>query len=120
MATRVNVSLENIYNEILQLACSVGKCEASIEHTEDVIIRVHGDLKASLDKIDDRLGRLEEAETIRRHRSKFMWNLMSLSPSNCLKWIGALILAISMIATIIKIDLTDVVMKLIGFVASMG
>lgn len=111
----MSVNISDVYNEIVQLSRSVGECHASIGHVEDSMIRIHGDLKESINRIDGRLSRLEVSEIARERRYKFIWNLINISPVNIAKWASVLILTGSIIATVIRMNLGQTITRLFQF-----
>lgn len=111
----MSVTVVDLYNEIIKVNRSVGECEAAISHTQDTVVRSHNDLKESLSKIDSRLSQLESSENARERRSKFLWNLINISPGNIAKWISILLLTGSIVTTFIRMNIGQAVIKLLQF-----
>lgn len=110
-----DASLSDIYSEIIQLSQSVGECKSAIEHVESGIYRMHTDIKIHLEKIDTRIKILESHEFHKQKREKFLWNLMSISPVNIVKWLSALILFISIVLSSFRMDIIMRIFKLCRF-----
>jgi len=85
-----HTTLDSILSEIICLSISIGECKSSIDYTQDLLYRTHGEIKTTIDKIDSKLIILEQAEIQRHKRREFFWKLLELSPVNIIKWISIL------------------------------
>lgn len=92
---QVNISLDNIYNEIISIATSIGECKASIEHLENNLMRSNQDIANKIDKITDKVDALLEENIKRQQYSKMLWEVIQFSPGiifKILSTIGIIVL----------------------------
>jgi hypothetical protein len=108
-------SLDSIYSEIIQMSCAIGECKASIEHTSDLVIRSNEDLRNILLGVNSRIVELEKQENIRQRKSKFLWDLISLSPGNILKWLLLIICLSAFAGSAMKFNINDKIYQLLQY-----
>ena len=82
------VSLDSIYNEIINLAASIGECKSSIEHLD---IRIQD--------LNNRLDMLSEDKIRREQNYKILWGLFQFSPGIIVKTL--LLLSFTMLVSIL-------------------